>query len=37
MKIATKGRFTFPGGVHPPQSKELTAESKIEPGPVGVH
>jgi len=35
MKIATKGRFTFPGGVHPPQSKELTAESKIEPGPVG--
>lgn len=35
MKIATKGRFTFPGGVHPPQSKKLTAESKIEPGPVG--
>jgi electron transport complex protein RnfC len=33
MKTATKGRFTFPGGVHPPQSKELTAESKIQPGP----
>jgi electron transport complex protein RnfC len=29
----TKGRFTFPGGTHPPQSKELTRESKIQPGP----
>ncbi|MHC4157929.1 MAG: electron transport complex subunit RsxC [Planctomycetota bacterium] len=33
MKIATKGIFTFPGGTHPPQSKELTAESKIQRGP----
>jgi len=33
MKIATKGRFTFPGGTHPPESKELTRESKIQLGP----
>jgi len=35
MKIDTKGRFSFPGGVHPPQSKELTCESKIQQGPAG--
>jgi len=33
MKIATKGRFTFAGGTHPPESKELTSESEIQPGP----
>lgn len=33
MKIYTKGRFTFPGGTHPPQSKDLTTESDIQPGP----
>ena len=33
MKTGTKGRFSFPGGVGPPQSKELTAESKIQPVP----
>jgi electron transport complex protein RnfC len=33
MKINTKGRFSFPGGVHPPESKDLTCESKIQPGP----
>ena len=33
MKIATKGRFTFPGGTHPPESKEFTRESEIQPGP----
>jgi len=33
MKIATKGKFTFRGGTHPPQSKDLTAESKIQAGP----
>ncbi|UCF00219.1 MAG: electron transport complex subunit RsxC [Planctomycetota bacterium] len=33
MKIATKGIFTFAGGTHPPQSKELTAESEIQRGP----
>ena len=33
MKIATKGRFSFPGGTHPPQSKELTCESKIQQAP----
>ena len=34
MKIATKGRFSFPGGIHPPQQKELTCECKIQTGPV---
>jgi len=28
-----KGRFSFPGGVHPPESKELAAESQIQRGP----
>ena len=35
MKTNTKGRFSFPGGTHPPQSKDLTLESKIQPTPVG--
>ena len=26
---------SFPGGTHPPGSKELTRESKIQPGPAG--
>ncbi len=34
MKVATKGKFTFPGGTHPPQSKNLTADSEIQQGPV---
>ncbi len=34
MKIVTKGRFSFPGGVHPPQNKALTCERSIQPGPV---
>ena len=33
MKIDTKGRFSFPGGVHPPESKDLTCASEIQPGP----
>ena len=33
MKISTKGRFSFPGGTHPPESKELTCESEIRAGP----
>jgi len=33
MKIDTKGRFSFPGGTHPPESKGFTQESKIQPGP----
>ena len=33
MKIDIEGKFTFPGGTHPPQSKDLTRESKIQPGP----
>jgi len=35
MKIDTKGRLSFLGGAHPPQSKDLTRESKIQPVPVG--
>ncbi len=33
MKIETKGRFSFSGGAHPAQSKDLTSERQIEPGP----
>jgi electron transport complex protein RnfC len=33
MKIDIKGRFSFPGGTHPPQNKNLTAESGIQSGP----
>jgi len=35
MKIDTRGRLSFLGGAHPPQSKDLTRESKIQPVPVG--
>ena len=30
MKINTKGKFSFPGGTHPPGSKDLTRKSRIE-------
>ncbi len=33
MKISTKGKYSFPGGTHPPQSKGLTEEITILPGP----
>ncbi len=33
MEVSTKGKSSFPGGTHPPQSKELTRESEIRPGP----
>lgn len=33
MSTETKGRFTFRGGTHPPENKELTAERKIQAGP----
>jgi electron transport complex protein RnfC len=33
MKINIKGRFSFLGGTHPPQNKNLTRESSIQPGP----
>jgi electron transport complex protein RnfC len=33
MKIDIKDRFSFPGGTHPPQNKNLTCESRIQPGP----
>ena len=35
MRIDTKGRFTFTGGTHPPESKALTSESKIQSAPAG--
>ena len=35
MRVGTKGRFSFPGGTHPPESKGLTRDSKIQPGPAG--
>jgi len=33
MKVDTKGRFSFPGGTHPPEKKDLTREMEIERGP----
>ncbi len=35
MKIDTKGKFTFPGGVHPPESKIFTCNSEIQTAAVG--
>jgi len=34
MDVRSRGRFTFRGGVHPPGKKDLTCESRIQPGPV---
>ena len=34
MTIHTKSRFSFKGGVHPPESKGLTEECKIQAGPI---
>jgi len=31
--VSAKGRFSFPGGTHPPEKKELTREKEIERGP----
>jgi electron transport complex protein RnfC len=33
MTVDTKGKLTFPGGVHPPENKHITCESPIEQGP----
>ncbi len=33
MTVGLKSSLSFPGGVHPPQKKDLTAESPIQPGP----
>ena len=33
-EVATKGRLTFPGGTHPPESKELAEKARIQAGPV---
>lgn len=33
MRIQTKGKLSFKGGSHPSESKGLTVESQIEPGP----
>jgi len=34
MNVETKAKLTFPGGVHPPDSKNITANCRIKPGPV---
>jgi len=34
MNISTKGKYSFPGGTHPPQNKNLTRKSSIQPGPI---
>jgi len=34
MNIQTKAKLTFPGGTHPPQSKNLTCNCEIQQGPV---
>jgi len=33
MDVRSRGRFSFRGGVHPPEKKDLTCESRIQPGP----
>ena len=33
MKVGTKGRHSFRGGVHPPEKKDLTSEREIQAGP----
>ena len=33
MKVIAAGRYSFPGGTHPPGEKELTCENQIQPGP----
>jgi electron transport complex protein RnfC len=33
MDVRSRGRFSFRGGVHPPEKKDLTSESRIQPGP----
>jgi electron transport complex protein RnfC len=33
MKVDTRGRFSFPGGVHPPEMKDLTCDCEIQAGP----
>ena len=34
MNVNSRDRFTFSGGVHPPDNKSLTCDSQIQPGPV---
>jgi len=33
MSAQVKGRFSFPGGIHPPGKKHITCDSPIQPGP----
>ena len=33
MDVRSRGRFSFSGGVHPPEKKDLTCDSQIQPGP----
>jgi len=35
MRITPKGRFTFRGGVHPPESKTFSQQGEIQPVPAG--
>ena len=31
--MCARGRYSFPGGVHPPEKKDLTSDRRIQPGP----
>ncbi len=33
MTVDIRGKYSFGGGVHPPESKDLTRNSQIQPGP----
>ncbi|MCP4259499.1 MAG: electron transport complex subunit RsxC [Planctomycetes bacterium] len=33
MKVSTKSRFSFAGGTHPPEKKDLTSGKEIQQGP----
>jgi electron transport complex protein RnfC len=33
MKTGVKAKYSFPGGVHPPEKKGLTCDSRIQQGP----
>ncbi len=33
MKVHVTSRFSFRGGTHPPEKKDLTCEVQIQPGP----
>ena len=33
MKVCARSRYSFPGGVHPPEKKSFTRDNRIRPGP----